>query len=318
MKRVLVTGATGCVGRYAVPMLVARGWEVHAVASRQVPQRLAGVTWHRADLLKPAQMRDVVQQSSASHLLHLAWYVAPGKWAMARENFDWVRASLDLAQAFRADGGKRMVMAGSCLEYDWNYGYCSESRTPCTPHTAYGACKHALQLLTSALTADDTMTSAWGRIFFLYGPHEHPDRLVGSVIRSLLANEPALCSHGNQIRDYLFAGDVADALVALLESDATGPINIGSGQPVALNEVIGLIGKLLDRSHLIRLGAIPAAATDTPLVVADTTRLSAMLRWEPRWDLDAGLATTIDWWRTQVNVVTSTGPEPGARARTPC
>jgi hypothetical protein len=58
---------------------------------------------------------------------------------------------------------------------------------------------------------DQVVTSAWGRIFFLYGPYEHPDRLVASVIRSLLAGEPAKTSHGNQIRDYLLAGDVADS-----------------------------------------------------------------------------------------------------------
>jgi nucleoside-diphosphate-sugar epimerase len=302
MKRVLVTGATGCVGRYAVPMLVARDWEVHAVASRQTPPKVKGVAWHRADLLDRAQTREVVRQSRPSHLLHLAWYVAPGRWAAASENFDWVQASLDLTRAFRAEGGKRIVTAGSCLEYDWDYGYCSESRTPCTPHTAYGACKHALQLLTSAFTADNEMTSAWGRIFFLYGPHEHPDRLVASVIRSLLANEPAQCSHGNQIRDYLFVGDVADAFVALLESDLTGPINIASGHAVALREVINRIGRLMDRLDLIRLGAIPAAPTDTPLVVADTTRLADALGWRPRCALEDGLTTTIDWWRTKTHV----------------
>ena len=52
---------------------------------------------------------------------------------------------------------------------------------------------------------------------------------MASVIRSLLAGEPARCSHGNQVRDYLFAEDVADAFVALLESDVTGPINIALG-----------------------------------------------------------------------------------------
>jgi nucleoside-diphosphate-sugar epimerase len=199
------------------------------------------------------------------------------------------------------------VSAGSCLEYDWTYGYCSENRTPCNPRTAYGVSKHALQLLTSAYTAQTELPGAWGRIFFLYGPHEHPDRLVASVIRSLLAQQPARCSHGNQVRDYLFVQDVADAFVALVESTATGCVNIASGRPVTLKEIVTRIGALLGRSNLIQFGAIPPAATDTPLVVADVTHLEQTLAWRPRYDLESGLARTIDWWRRQLDA--SPAPE---------
>lgn len=298
MKRVLVTGGTGCVGRHALPALVARGWDVHAVASKQTPPAIDGVTWHRANLLDRDAAASVVRRADATHLLHLAWYIAPGKWATAIENFEWVEASLSLVRAFRTAGGVRVVTSGSCLEYDWSYGYCSETRTPTAPHTIYGTCKHALQLLTTAMS-DATFTSAWGRIFFLYGPHEHPDRLVASVIRSLLAGEPARTSHGNQVRDYLFAADVADAFVALLESDVNGPINIASGRPVMLKDIVTRVGQLLDRPELIRLGAIPAAPTDVPLVLADTTRLTRDLHWQPARDLDTGLTATIEWWRTR-------------------
>ncbi len=260
---------------------------------------MTGVTWHRANLLDRGETTTLVRTIAPNHLLHFAWYIAPGKWAAAPENFDWVAASLALVRAFREAGGTRVVTAGSCLEYDWNYGFCSEARTPCVPHTTYGICKHAVQLLTTALANGSPMTSAWGRIFFLYGPHEHPDRLVASVTRSLLAGQPARTSHGNQVRDYLFAGDVADAFVALLESQVTGPINVASGRAIALKDIVLRIGDLIGRPELIQLGAIPAAPTDTPLVVADTTRLVSALGWTPRTSLDDGLRETIAWWRAR-------------------
>jgi nucleoside-diphosphate-sugar epimerase len=298
MKRVLVTGATGCIGRHILPGLLATGWEVHGVSSRDREQAAGPVRWHRAELLDASQTESLVATVRPSHLLHLAWYIAPGKWAMAPDNLRWVRASLNLLQSFQAHGGTRVVTAGSCLEYDWHYGYCAEERTPCQPHTIYGTCKHALQLLTTAHAASTGMSSAWARIFFLYGPYEHPARLVASVIRSVLDGEPAKCSHGLQIRDYLFVQDVADAMVALLESDVSGPINIASGQAITLRDIVTRAGTLLGRPELIQLGAIPAAATDTPLVVADTAQAVRLLpSWRPKVSLDEGLQRTIDWWR---------------------
>jgi nucleoside-diphosphate-sugar epimerase len=272
---------------------------VRAVRSRRDAPEIAGVTWLQGNLLNPADVQRIVAESQPSHLLHLAWDIAPGRWAESPGNLNWVRASLDLVTAFRHAGGLRVVSAGSCLEYDWNYGYCSEDRTPLAPRTLYGTCKHALQLLTSAMSSGAGFASAWGRIFFLYGPLEHPDRLVASVIRSLIAGVPARTSHGRQVRDYLYSDDVAHAFVRLLESDVTGPVNIASGQAVQLRQIVERIGELTGRKELIQLGAIPAAATDTPLVVADTTRLTSALDWAPSWDLDRGLQATIDWWRTQ-------------------
>jgi nucleoside-diphosphate-sugar epimerase len=297
MKRVFVTGASGCIGQHVLPRLLERGWEVGAVSSR--PQQDPGsVKWYHADLIKSDSAATLLADFRPSHLLHLAWYIAPGKWAFATENFAWIDASLQLLRAFADGGGRRVVTAGSCLEYDWNFGYCSEDRTPCRPQATYGICKHALQMLTSEFAARTGLSSAWARVFFLYGPHEHPDRLVSSVIRSLLADQPARCSHGNQVRDYLYVQDVADAFVELLDSDVTGPLNVGSGRPVTLREIVERAGDLLERRHLLQFGAIPAAATDTPLVVADVTRVRRELpQWQPRVGIDEGLSASIRWWR---------------------
>jgi nucleoside-diphosphate-sugar epimerase len=303
MARVLVTGGTGCVGRHALPLLVERGWDVHAVTSRASAPEIAVVTWVHADLLEHGAPARAVRAVRPDALLHLAWFVAPGRWAAAPANIDWVPASLDLVRAFGEGGGHRVVVAGSCLEYDWNYGYCSETRTPLAPHTLYGTCKQALRLLVEGYAKTVGLSLAWGRIFFLYGPHEHPARLVASVVRSLVAGEVARCSHGLQVRDYLFAGDVASAFVALLERpDVCGPINVASGQPITLRTLAGRAGELLGCRDSIHFGAVDAAPTDTPLVVGDVTRLTTELGWTPEYDLDRGLSATIAWWRRELNL----------------
>lgn len=299
MKKVLITGATGFIGQHAVPALLARGFAVEAV-SRTAPAGAPtpGVRWHAADLLDDAQAAQVVARVRPTHLLHFAWFAVPGQYWTSPENLRWTGASLALIQSFIECRGRRVVVAGSCAEYDWQMGNCSESDTPLRPATLYGSCKHALHMALEALARERGLDVGWGRIFFLYGPFEHPHRLVSSVIRALLTGQPADCSSGTQIRDFLHVQDVADAFAALLDSSVTGAVNIGSGRPVTVKEVVQTIADQMGRSELVRLGARPA--DPVPALTADTRRLREELEWQPRYDLQTGLAQTISWWRAQL------------------
>jgi nucleoside-diphosphate-sugar epimerase len=293
MKKVLITGATGFIGQHCLEPLKARGYEVHAVSSAN------GVHWHQADLLQSGTAKTLLSEVKPTHLLHLAWFVVPGKLIAAPENFAWVRASMELVQEFAAQGGKRLTVCGSGYEYDWSYGYCSEKLTPAVPNTVYGSCKQALNLLVQSFASQNALSAAWGRVFFLYGPNEHPQRLVSSVILSLLKGDPAKTSHGKQIRDYMHVQDVADGMVALLDSEVTGSVNVSSGQATTLREIVLTIGRLVGKPELIQLGAIPARANDTPLVVGENLRLLNEVGWKQQFDLEAGLRQTTEWWKTQ-------------------
>lgn len=300
MSTVLVTGASGFIGRHCLPLLVKAGFDVHAVSlcSNALPG-LAAVRWHKTHLLDATQTRELVRRLRPSHLLHLAWYAVPGKYWTAPENTAWLNAGTALFQDFATAGGRRIVAAGSCAEYDWRYGVCSEASTSLLPATPYGAAKHALQVALDALATQTGLSGAWGRMFLLYGPHEHRDRLVPSVIRALLAGEPARCTHGNQVRDFLHVADVADALVSLLVSPITGAVNIGSGEGLAIRDVAGRIAVRMRSPQLLRLGALPTRAGEPELLVADTGRLRETLGWKPKFDLDRGLDDAIAWWKSE-------------------
>ena len=293
--RVLVTGATGFIGRQCIAPLRAKGYEVHAVSSKP-PREHGTAHWHMVDLLDTRQCKNLVRQVQPTHMLHFAWYAVPGRYWTSVENLRWVQASLELMQAFTEAGGKRLVMAGTCAEYVWGSDRCSEESTPLIPATLYGTCKHALQTMLSAWSREAGLSSAWGRIFSLYGPHERPSRLVASVAAALLRGEETPYVNGSLIRDYLHVTDVASAFVALLDSDLEGPVNIGSGTGVALKDMVKKIGAKIGQSGLIRFSTRPSPAGEPPFLIADVARLS-QTGWRPRFDLDSGLDDTIDWWR---------------------
>lgn len=296
--KVLVTGGSGFIGQYCLAQLHARGYEVHAVSSVARPSTSA-VQWHQASLLDAAQTKMLVREVKPSHLLHLAWYTKHGRYWTAPENLSWAQGSLGLIKEFTEAGGERLVVAGTCAEYDWSHGVCREGVTPLVPATLYGTYKHALQLMLDSWCKQAGLSGAWGRVFSLYGPGENPQRLVASVITALLKREVATCGNSRLIRDYSHAEDVASAFVSLLDSRLEGPVNIGSGESATLHDIVETIARKLDGRDLIKFRVPPPGSGGEPeLLVPDITRLLST-GWKRRFDLDSGLDDTINWWREQ-------------------
>jgi len=297
VKRVLVTGAGGFIGRQTLAPLLAAGCEVHA-ASLTVPDEAPpGICWYTNDLLNPLEISKLLNAVKPTHLLHLAWYAAPGKFWNAPENRDWLEAGKVLLNAFCDTGGQRVVFAGTCAEYETGHGQCVENQTPLKPATLYGICKNELHQFAVNFAQQNGRSMAWGRVFHLYGPYEYPQRFVPSVILSLLRGEEARCTEGTQERDFMHVRDVASAFVALLASPVEGPVNIASGRPVRLADVARRIAGCLGAEYLLKLGALSAASDDPPVLTASVDRLNREVNWTPAIPLDQGLTEAIAWWR---------------------
>jgi nucleoside-diphosphate-sugar epimerase len=297
--RILVTGASGFIGRHAVAALLENGAQVHAVARRP----LAGMdcSWHEADLLAAGGPEDVIASVRPDIVLNLAWCVEHGKFWNDPANLDWAGATFALARACAKHGVTRFVGVGTCFEYDWpDAARCSEAETPLAGHTLYDRTKAASRNVLSEFFLQTGMSFAWARMFFLYGPHEAPERLVASIARALARGEPAACSSGRAVRDFMDVRDAGAALAALTLSDVSGDVNIATGEAHRVQEIATLLGDIAGRADLVRIGALPDRQ-EPPYIVGSNMRLRHEAGFAPRFTLEQGLRAALAFWRGELN-----------------
>lgn len=303
--RILLTGASGFVGRHCLRILAGRGDEVHALTRATPAAASKDVVWHEVDLLTPGAPRAIVRRVRPTHILHLAWSTEHGRFWTDPANLDWVAASLELARAVCDCGGERMVWAGTCAEYDWSSEPpFVERATKLGSSTLYGRSKQALADLLSAYLTQEGMGHAWGRIFFAFGPGEQPSRFVPFVTRALLEHRIAPIAHDAAVRDFLYVEDVAAAFIALLTSPVSGPVNIASGHGTALRDVALMLARQLGRERLVQPrgeGDMEIEKTAEPAsIVADTHRLRDEVGWKASVGLENGLRKTLEYWSHEI------------------
>jgi len=302
--RVLLTGAAGFIGSHVARLAIQEGHEVVALVRpgrslRRLDDVRDRLRLLEGDLREAQAFETPLRDRVPDVCLHLAWYAEPGgRCLWAQENLDCLTGSLAFLRVLRDVSCPRLVIAGTSIEYDTSTGYVSET-SPIRPANLYAAAKHALFLTATRFDERGDLSVAAARIFSVYGPWEDPRRLVPFVISKLLAGEPCDLTRGEQIRDYSHVEDAAGALWAIAKSSATGPVNVGSSQPVSVASVAERLGELLGRPELLRFGVRPSPPGDPSFLVANTERLRNEVGFVPGYDLTSGLAHAVGWWRSQ-------------------
>jgi UDP-glucose 4-epimerase len=298
--RLLVTGASGFVGAAVVRLAVARGHDVVAAvgpASRldRLAPVLGDVAVVRGDITDADALAAAVGDARPNACVHLA---AAG--AVVREDdVDLLLAANALAPArlarVLADAGcARLVTAGSSSEYGTPDGPMDEAEA-CDPDDAYGVAKLAGGLLARVVARRHGLESAHLRLFSVYGPGEDPRRLVASVIRSLLARRPLDLTPGEQVRDFVYVDDAAEALLgAALAPGIDGlTANVGTGVQTTVRNLCLKVAELTGGQELLRFGAVPYREGERFAWRAATGRAADELGWRARTSLDDGLSLTV-------------------------
>lgn len=268
---VILTGATGFVGRQILRNLLDRGCSVRVLVRdpsrlHDIPACAALEVVQTPDLFTepPGRLEELLEGSET--LVHAAWYAEPGEYLTSPMNLACLIGTLNLAHAFAVVRGKRFVGVGTCAEYDVSSGVITID-TPLAPNTLYAACKaSAFQILRHFL-GPEGISFAWCRIFYLYGEGEDERRLVPYMRRQLAAGQEVLLTRGEQVRDFLDVKDAGLMIADVALGQEQGAVNICSGEAVTIRQLAERVADEYGRRELLRFGSRPENIFDPPRVV---------------------------------------------------
>jgi nucleoside-diphosphate-sugar epimerase len=274
-RRVLLTGATGFVGRQILRALVERGATIRVVARESAgrPIRLEDPASIERIVTTPNLFAESAEWWADTcvgidTIVHAAWYAEPGQYLESPVNMECLSGTLELAKGAVTAGVCRVVGVGTCAEYDLAAAKGPVSvDTPLAPKSPYAAAKAAAFLGLSQWLPAQRVAFAWCRLFYLYGEGEDTRRLVPYLREKLAAGEVAELTSGNQVRDFLDVRDAGRMIADVALGTVLGPVNICSGVPTTVRELAERIADEYGRRDLLKFGARRDNLFDPPRVV---------------------------------------------------
>lgn len=268
-KKVLVTGATGLIGKELIKPLHDAGFEIYAITiDENNPNN--GVNWLKGNLFNEHFIKECMDQIKPAYLLNMAW-ATTGDYLKSDINYDFLTAGINLLRHFKNNGGKRVVYAGTCFEYKFKDTPLKETDELETEKTVYTFCKNKLHEISEYFCKMYNISFGYGRIFYVYGRNEDKTRLTGMIIDKLSKNENVIIKSGSLIKDYMYAKDIANAFIRFLESDIVGTVNICTGTPISIKAFASEIAKQLKKENILIFQDEPS--NQPPMIVGDNSRL---------------------------------------------
>jgi len=292
--KILITGGTGFIGSAFVRLALSRGHQVAGlvIPAETISPELAGregLRWFRGTLSEAPWPE--IDSFQADLCVHTAWITTPGVYLESPENERFRDLSLEFLNRLSDSGTRHIVGLGTCIEYQITDQPLVEDQTPIAPTTTYARCKNELRLSLEAEAKAKGLRFCWGRVFYPYGPGEHPSRLCSSTLQKLKRGEKIHLKTPGSTKDYIYIEDLAAAVLSVVESKTTGAVNLGTGIGTSVRTLAHQLAGLLGKPDLIQ-EANPPELDPFPYVVADSAKLRSS-GWKPTVTIEEGLRRLV-------------------------
>jgi nucleoside-diphosphate-sugar epimerase len=298
MKKILITGSSGFIGRALTENVCSgKGLDVYAVISgRRSVLFPANINVITADLLSSSSVDSIINKVRPEIIVHLAWGLEGKDFLESEKNKDWLKSSFRLLSKFIENDGQRFIFVGSSAEYGYGKKTYIETDNS-VPENLYGECKLAFTETAKKYCKDTGLEFVSTRVFSVYGPNEIQNlHAIPSAISNFINGNPFVCKGPNNVWDYVYIDDVAYALTKLITSPFCGIVNIASGKPSIMRDVFEEIARQLDCPHLLSFENEESVGR---MLVADTTILNDICGIVCGTSLQEGIGKTLEWWKTR-------------------
>jgi nucleoside-diphosphate-sugar epimerase len=305
-KRVVVTGGSGFIGSHLVKRLLEQGAKVavtmrygNVMKNERLREEWTRIKVIEADLRNRGAL-DEVAKFDPHVVFHLAAYNHVGEsFRQVEECFD-VNAKGTANLLDVVPGTEAFIYMSTSEVYGHQSGVPFVETMNPEPISPYAITKYSGELY---CRMKQRMKGS-GRIVVLrpfnaYGPYQSSKAIIPELIINCLKGKPIRTTKGEQTREFNYVGNLVDGLLAAADHKGTieGPVNLASGEEVAIRDLVKKIAALTDTKSSIEIGALEYRPTEIWRMFADSSRARTLFGWTPRVSLDEGLKLTVDWYR---------------------
>lgn len=290
--RVVVSGASGFLGRRLCARLQRDGAEIHAVSRSRHGAGEDGLRWWRLGMENPEAVERLVQGTKPEQIFHLSGLSsgAPGLDLVQPTFQSQLASTVNVLTAAARFGCRRVVLIGSLEEPIGG----AEDGIPASP---YGAAKWGAAMYARMFHRLYQTPVVIARVYMAYGPGQAEEKIVPHTIRSLLQGQAPRLSSGRRRLDWIYVDDAVEGLVQAAVADGVdgSTLEFGSGIAVSIREVVDEIVAIVEPKVRPVFGAVSDRPGET-VRVADTKRTAQVLGWRMRTSLSEGLRRTVEWY----------------------
>jgi len=298
-KAVLVTGASGFIGRHLLDQLAGQSAHITTI-SRNQGEFPTDIEQYALDIGDEQALRDCITTCRPEYIIHLAAFKerSPAVESLYTALETNLIGTLNIFSAAKdTKSVKSIITLGTAEEYGNNLLPFHETarESPASPYSFSKLCVTHLGELFWRLYDLPVVVI---RPTLAYGPGQGTDMFLPALITALRDNEPFSMTPGDQTRDFIYVGDLVEALLLAAQTPRSRGqvINIGSGKPVKLSELAGMVGQMMGKSGLVRLGGKPYRKTEVMDYYVDLKKAEDLLYWHARTSLHDGIEKTIAYY----------------------